>query len=226
VVDNGRRSLSRNTAARTARSENREGAHDPSAPRTRGRSGRDIGDGPIRLGQKAGGILKVYSIDSPPTMSILEEATLSSEAPLMGLFNNLIMFDQHVKQDSLASIVPDLATGWNWSEDGTAVTFPLRQGVKWHDGKPFTAADVKCTWDLLMEKSSDKLRFNPRKSFYKNPDLGRARGAPLVRRGLLIGECYPCSQRSNWGAHDRPAKRTKAARWRRQFRSAEEIGIV
>lgn len=128
------------------------------------------------LAQKSGGILKMYSLDSPPSMSILEEATLSSEAPLMGVFNNLIMFDQHVAQDSLASIVPDLATGWAWSEDGTALTFPLRQGVKWHDGKPFTAADVVCTWDLMMEKSSEKLRFNPRKSLYKNLDQVTANG--------------------------------------------------
>jgi peptide/nickel transport system substrate-binding protein len=103
--------------------------------------------GHATFAQKPGGILRMYSIDSPPTMSIHEEATPSAEAPMMGVFNNLIMFDQHVKQDSVASIVPDLATGWNWSEDGTAVTFPLRQGVKWHDGKPFTAADVECTWD-------------------------------------------------------------------------------
>jgi peptide/nickel transport system substrate-binding protein len=89
--------------------------------------------------QKRGGILKMYSPDSPPTMSIIEEATLTSQGPLMGVFNNLVMFDQHVKQDSQKSIVPDLATGWSWNEDGTEVTFPLRQGVRWHDGKPFTA---------------------------------------------------------------------------------------
>ena len=126
--------------------------------------------------QKRGGILKMYSPDSPPTMSILEEATLTSQGPLMGVFNNLVMFDQHVKQDSLKSIVPDLATGWSWNEDGTEVTFPLRQGVRWHDGKPFTAADVVCTWDLLMEKSKERLRFNPRKSFYKNLDQVTANG--------------------------------------------------
>src|SRR6202047_447770 len=62
-----------------------------------------------------------------------------------GVFNNLVMFDQHAKQNSITSVVPDLATGWSWSEDGTELTFALRQGVKWHDGKPFTAADVKCT---------------------------------------------------------------------------------
>jgi len=44
----------------------------------------------------------------------------------------------------------------------------LRQGVKWHDGKPFTARDVKCTWDLLAGKTNEKLRINPRKSWYSN----------------------------------------------------------
>jgi len=123
--------------------------------------------GPVAA-QKAGGILKLYSPGSPANMSILESPTIQSEMPVMGVFNNLIMFDQHVAQVSLQSIVPDLATEWSWNEDGTALTFKLRQGVKWHDGKPFTAQDVKCTWDLLLDKRSDKLRLNPRKTGYDN----------------------------------------------------------
>src|ERR1700740_2986545 len=102
--------------------------------------------------QKPGGILKMYSPDSPASMSIHEEATFVAEGPMMGVFNNLVMFDQHVKQNSLASIVPDLASGWFWSEDGTELTLPLREGVRWHDGKPFTAKDVRCTFDLLTGK--------------------------------------------------------------------------
>ena len=95
--------------------------------------------------QNQGGILKMYNPDSPASMSIHEEATIVSERPMMGVFNNLVMFDQHAKQNSLQSIVPDLATGWSWNEDSTELTFPLRQGVTWHDGKPFTASDVQCT---------------------------------------------------------------------------------
>ncbi|MFL5268667.1 MAG: ABC transporter substrate-binding protein, partial [Stellaceae bacterium] len=120
--------------------------------------------------QKQGGVLKSYSIDSPASMSIHEEVTVFSLRPVMGVFNNLVLYDQHVKQNSMQSIVPELAKSWSWNEDGTELIFQLRDGVKWHDGKPFTAADVKCTWDLLMETGSDKLRFNPRKSFYKNVD--------------------------------------------------------
>jgi peptide/nickel transport system substrate-binding protein len=120
------------------------------------------------VAQKQGGVLREYMIDSPASMSIHEESTVVSERPMMGVFNNLVLFDQHVPQNSLASVRPELATSWSWSEDGTELTFPLRRGVKWHDGMPFTAKDVKCTWDMLAGKSSGKFRINPRKSWYRN----------------------------------------------------------
>jgi len=125
------------------------------------------GAGPA-LAQKSGGVLKIYHRDSPASMSILEEATNSTEIPMMGVFNNLVLYKQDVPQNSLQSIVPDLATDWSWNEDGTELTFRLRNGVKWHDGQPFTAKDVKCTWDLLLGKLQEKLRANPRKAWYQN----------------------------------------------------------
>ena len=96
--------------------------------------------------QKSGGILKVYFFDSPASMSIHEEATIAGQGPMMGAFNNLVMYKQDVPQSGLKSIVPDLASEWSWDEDKTQLTFRLREGVKWHDGKPFTAKDVACTW--------------------------------------------------------------------------------
>src|SRR5438876_7246296 len=121
---------------------------------------------PGAFAQKSGGILQMAGFSSPASMSIHEESTIAVGMPIMPVFNNLVVFDQHVAQNSVASIVPDLATGWTWSEDGRELTFPLRQGVKWHDGKPFTAKDVKCTWDTLMERGPDKFRINPRKAWY------------------------------------------------------------
>jgi peptide/nickel transport system substrate-binding protein len=120
------------------------------------------------LAQKSGGVLRIPLGTSIASVSIHEESTIVVLGPMMGVFNNLVMFDQHMPQNSLSSIVPDLASSWSWSEDGKELTFKLRQGVKWHDGKPFTAADVKCTWDLIAGKSAEKLRVNPRKSWYRN----------------------------------------------------------
>ena len=120
------------------------------------------------LAQTRGGVLKVYSLDSPASMSIHEEVTVFAQRPMMGVFNNLVTFDPQVRQNSLASVVPDLAQSWSWEEDGKQLTFKLRQGVRWHDGKPLTARDVQCTWELLLGKTADKLRVNPRKAWYRN----------------------------------------------------------
>jgi peptide/nickel transport system substrate-binding protein len=118
--------------------------------------------------QKQGGILKMYHRDSPASASIHEEATYSTVTPFMPVFNNLVMYKQDVAQNTLDTIVPDLAISWAWSPDRTKLTFKLREGVKWHDGKPFTAKDVKCTFDMVMDKSSAKFRKNPRKTWYDN----------------------------------------------------------
>src|SRR6266487_2140814 len=118
--------------------------------------------------EKQGGILRVYHRDSPASASIHEEATYSVNVPFMSVFNNLVIYKQDVAQNSLDSIVPELATEWAWSEDKTELRFKLREGVKWHDGKPFTAKDVKCTLDLLMGKAKDGLRKNPRQGWYSN----------------------------------------------------------
>jgi peptide/nickel transport system substrate-binding protein len=123
---------------------------------------------PIAEAQKSGGVMIMSHFDSPASMSMHEEATGAVNRPMMGVFNNLVMYRQDVAQNSMASIVPDLATGWSWNEEGTALTLPLRRGVRWHDGKPFTAKDVKCTWDLLTGRSAEKLRLNPRKTWYSN----------------------------------------------------------
>jgi peptide/nickel transport system substrate-binding protein len=120
--------------------------------------------------QKRGGVLRVFQYDSPASMSIHEEAFNSAQNPMMAVFNNLVLFRQDVPQNRIDTIEPDLATKWSWNADMTELTFQLRQGVSWHDGKPFTAADVKCTWDLILGTGADKLRTNPRKSWYRNLD--------------------------------------------------------
>ncbi len=125
--------------------------------------------------QKPGGILKVYFFDSPASMSIHEESTIAGEGPAMGVFNNLVMYDQSVPQSGMNSIVPDLATEWSWDEEHTRLIFKLRPGVKWHDGKPFTAADVKCTFDLLLgTASAEEAAAQSAQALVPQPRCGRA----------------------------------------------------
>ncbi len=120
------------------------------------------------LAQKQGGTLRIYHRDNPPSASIHEEATVSTVMPFMSLYNNLVLYDQTKPVNSLDTIVPDLAESWSWNADKTALTFKLRQGVKWHDGKPFTAKDVQCTWNRLLGTDADKFRKNPRGIWYRN----------------------------------------------------------
>jgi peptide/nickel transport system substrate-binding protein len=134
--------------------------------------------------QKQGGILKYYHRDNPPSASILEEATVSTVNPFMAVFNNLVLFDQGKPRNSLETVIPDLAESWSWSSDNKALTFKLRQAVKWHDGKPFTAKDVGCTFDLLLGKAKDPLRLNPRQVWYHNVEDVKLNGDHEVTLAL------------------------------------------
>jgi peptide/nickel transport system substrate-binding protein len=155
--------------------------------------------------QQSGGVLKFYHRDSPGSASIHEEATISAIGPFMSVFNNLVLFRQSEKQNRPEFIEPELAESWAWNDDHTRLTFKLRRGVKWHDGQPFTAKDVKCTWDMLSGKSAEKLRLNPRKTWYENLDevivesddavtfaLKRPQPAFLMLLASGMSPVYPC----------------------------------
>ncbi|MCC6179590.1 MAG: ABC transporter substrate-binding protein [Chloroflexi bacterium] len=68
-------------------------------------------------------------------------------AVLWHTYNNLVRLNP---LDGLKTIVPDLAQSWEVSPDGTAYTFKLRQGVKWHDGTDFSADDVVATFNRII----------------------------------------------------------------------------
>ena len=120
------------------------------------------------LAQKSGGMLKMSTVANPTSASLLEESSVTALQPFMPVFNNLIVFDQQQKVVRPEAIRPDLATEWSWSPDNLVLTLKLRQGVKWHDGKPFSSADVQCTWDMIMEKRTSNWRKNGRKAWYEN----------------------------------------------------------
>lgn len=120
------------------------------------------------LAQKRGGTLRVYNTTQPPSASIHEESTIATNMPFSAVFNNLVRFDPAKPLNSFDTIVPELATSWTWDASGTKLSFKLRQGVSWHDGKPFTAKDVQCTWHWLNGKVTGYLKRSPRAIWYEN----------------------------------------------------------
>lgn len=118
--------------------------------------------------QKRGGTIRVSSSANPSSLSVHEEVSITTVQKISAVFNNLVMFDPMNKTNSQASVISELAESWAWSSDGTKLTFKLRSGVKWHDGKPFSSKDVKCTWDRLIDKEPGYFRKNPRRIWYMN----------------------------------------------------------
>jgi len=153
--------------------------------------------------QKTGGTLRLFNPTNPPSASIHEEPTVAAVAPFMAVFNNLVLFDQTKPLNSMDTIVPDLAESWAWDASRTRLTFKLRQGVKWHDGKPFTAKDVQCTWQRLI--GEEYFRKNPRRVWYTNLKevtvdgehqatfyLSKPQPALLALLASGMGPVYPC----------------------------------
>lgn len=62
-----------------------------------------------------------------------------------------LVYNGLVRYDDQLNIVGNLAESWEISPDGLEITFFLRRGVKWHDGAPFTAEDVRFTYERLVD---------------------------------------------------------------------------
>lgn len=94
----------------------------------------------------SGGTLSV-AIDSDPgslNPAITTSGSTHTAAELM--FNGLVGLTPELEPE------PELAESWEVLEDGALYRFDLRDGVTWHDGKPFTSADVKFTFEEMLLK--------------------------------------------------------------------------
>ncbi len=64
---------------------------------------------------------------------------------------NILIFDGLTAHDGNNRVVPGLAKEWRFDETDNTYTFYLKEGVRWHDGKPFGAEDVKFTIEAIMD---------------------------------------------------------------------------
>src|SRR5262245_27115080 len=119
---------------------------------------------------KRGGLLTTLITEDPPGFSIHESATVSTLWPMLPCYSNLVFFDPMKPQETLDTIVPELAERWSWQDNHRNLVFFLRKNVRWHDGQPFTSKDVKYTFDVVREArdAPAKLRLSPRKDWFNN----------------------------------------------------------
>ncbi len=90
-----------------------------------------------------GGTLNVLINPEPPVLVSIFQTTGPALAVSSKVLEGLLAYDFDL------SPKPQLATAWSVSPDGLKYTFKLRQNVRWHDGQPFTSADVAFSIDLL-----------------------------------------------------------------------------
>src|SRR5229473_564506 len=120
---------------------------------------------------KSGGHLNLMQReDLSQGFAIHETSTIATSFPSMPCFNNLVVFDQTKRAETVDNLVGELAEKWSWQDNYRNLVFFLRKDVKWHDGQPFTSKDVKFTFDMVREAPDavGKLRINPRKDWYTN----------------------------------------------------------
>ncbi|QDR80995.1 peptide ABC transporter substrate-binding protein [Sporomusa termitida] len=106
-----------------------------------------------KIAIQQGGQLKYGSLQEPNTLNPLLSDLLATAEVGKLIFSGLVITgDKGEWLPDLAVDVPTTANG-GVTADGLTVTYRLRPGVTWHDGTPFTAEDVKFTWQLIMNRN-------------------------------------------------------------------------
>jgi len=114
-------------------------------------------------------------------------ATDSASFDIAGMiFNGLVKYDKDL------NLVGDLAESWEVSQDGITITFKFRQGVKWHDGKEFTAGDVMFGFQTII---------NPKTRTAYSGDYREVKEAEVVNRHTfrVTYKCPFAPGLSSWG---------------------------
>ena len=106
------------------------------------------------VAQQKGGTLRMIVNPEPPTL-MLGLNQLSGVQMIGGkIYQGLLTYDSNLKAQ------PGLAKSWTVAGDGLTYTFKLQDGVKWHDGKPFTSADVVFTTTKFLPEVHSRARNN------------------------------------------------------------------
>src|SRR6059036_180756 len=95
---------------------------------------------------RRGGILLAAIGADAPSLDPHQEQTFATIQPVAPLYSTLLQIDPY----SYPNVIGDVASEWKISPDGLTYTFKIRQDIRFHDGSPLTAADVKATHDKIL----------------------------------------------------------------------------
>src|SRR5262245_16726138 len=95
--------------------------------------------------RKGGMLLAVIGADAP-SLDPHQESTFATLQMVAPLYSTLLQIDPY----AYPKIIGDAATEWKIAPDGLTYTFKIRPGIRFHDGSPLTAADVKATYDKII----------------------------------------------------------------------------
>jgi peptide/nickel transport system substrate-binding protein len=95
---------------------------------------------------RRGGVLLAAIGADAPSLDPHQEQTFATLQPVAPLYSTLLQIDPY----KYPNVIGDVATEWTISPDGLAYTFKIRPGIRFHDGSPLTSADVKASYDKIL----------------------------------------------------------------------------
>lgn len=107
------------------------------------------GCSPARSGDRSADVLRMALRGEPVQLNPILASDMGSIFVNGFIFNGLVRYDENLE------IVPDLAESWEIEDGGKRIVFHLKKGVKWHDGKEFTAKDVVFTYQKTVDPSTN-----------------------------------------------------------------------
>ena len=142
--------------------------------------------------QKSGGTLRIYNSTNPPSASPHEDTTIAVVMPFMAVYNNLVRYDPAKPHDSFDTIVPELATSWNWDVAKTKLTFNLHSNVlaDYRDfvRSFFSVADGRIG-EFIQRALVEEARLWPEALLQVSPSYARVASVDeLAERGVLLAE--------------------------------------
>ena len=95
---------------------------------------------------RRGGILLAAIGADAPGLDPHQEQTFATLQPVAPLYSTLLQIDPY----GYPNVIGDVASEWKISPDGLTYTFKIRGGIRFHDGSPLTSADVKASYDKIL----------------------------------------------------------------------------